>query len=100
MLVELYARSYATSNGLVNGNDGMFKTSTWYHNTITWIFFQNPKTRMLTREKSIHLYIKNIQIDWTPSEQMIKNIIIGKNQFHRITSIQLLIQLTTRRTIH
>jgi hypothetical protein len=55
---------------------------------------------MLTREKSIHLYIKNIQIDWTPSEQMIKNIIIGKNQFHRITSIQLLIQLTTRRTIH
>jgi hypothetical protein len=53
MLVELHARSYATSNGLVNGNDGMFKTSTSYHNTITWIFFQNPKTRMLTREKSI-----------------------------------------------
>lgn len=34
MLVELYARSYATPNGLVNGNDGMFKTSS-YHDTIT-----------------------------------------------------------------
>jgi hypothetical protein len=35
MLVELYARSYATPNGLVNGNDGMFIISTSYHNTIT-----------------------------------------------------------------
>jgi hypothetical protein len=55
---------------------------------------------MLTREKSIRLYINNIQIDWTPSEQIIKDIIIGKNKFHHITRIQLLIQLTIRRTIH
>jgi hypothetical protein len=41
MLVELYARSYATPNGLVN--DGMSKTSTSYHNTKLEYFSQIQK---------------------------------------------------------
>ncbi len=45
MLVELCARNCATSNSLVNGANGIFKTSTSCHNkTIIWISFPNPKT--------------------------------------------------------
>jgi hypothetical protein len=32
ILVELCVRNYATSNDLVNGANGIFKTSTSYHN--------------------------------------------------------------------
>jgi hypothetical protein len=40
MLVELCAHNYATSNGLMNGIDGFFKTSTTYcEKTIIWIMF-------------------------------------------------------------
>jgi hypothetical protein len=40
MLVEFYVGNYATSNGLVNGVDGIFKTSTTYcEKTIIWIMF-------------------------------------------------------------
>jgi hypothetical protein len=40
MLVELIAGIYATSNGFVNGTDGIFKTSTtYYEKTIIWIMF-------------------------------------------------------------
>jgi hypothetical protein len=40
MLVELCASNYATSNGLVNGTNGIFKTSTtYYEKTIIWIMF-------------------------------------------------------------
>jgi hypothetical protein len=40
MLVEFYAGNYATSNGLVNGVDGIFKASTTYcEKTIIWIMF-------------------------------------------------------------
>ncbi len=59
MLVELCVENYATSNGLVNGVDGIFKTLTSYHNKIIIsISFLNPKTWMFTRKKSIHLYTK------------------------------------------
>jgi hypothetical protein len=88
MLVELCVENYATSNGLVNGVDGLFKTLTSYHNKIIiWISFPNPKTRMFIRKKSIHLYTKTFQLNWTLIEQMIKNIRIGKNQSHIITRI-------------
>jgi hypothetical protein len=41
MVVELCANNYVTSNGLMNGVDGIFKTSTTYcGKTITWIMFQ------------------------------------------------------------
>jgi hypothetical protein len=45
MLVELCVENYATSNGLVNGVAGIFKTLTSYHNKIIIsISFLNPKT--------------------------------------------------------
>jgi hypothetical protein len=92
MVVELCVGNYATYNGLVNGDDGVFKTSTSYHNkTIVWILFPNPKIGMLTREMSTHLYTNNIQPNWTPIEPIIKNIRI---QFHIITRIQLVVVKT------
>jgi hypothetical protein len=40
MLVELCAGNYATFDGLVNGADGILKTSTTYcEKTIIWIMF-------------------------------------------------------------
>jgi len=42
---------------------------------------------MLTKEKFIHLYTNNIQVDWTPIESIIKNIRIEKIQFYIITKI-------------
>jgi hypothetical protein len=78
MVVELCVKSYATYDGLVNGVDGVFKTSTFYH---------NKTIGMLAKEKSTHLYINNIKPNWTPIELIIKYIRIGKNQFHIITII-------------
>jgi hypothetical protein len=84
-------------DGLVNGADGIFKTTTSYHNkTIIWISFPNQKIRMLVRKKPIHLYTKSIQLNWTPIVPIIKDIRIDKNQSHITTRIQ----LTTLRTIH
>jgi hypothetical protein len=61
MLVELCAKNYATTNGLVNRVNGLFKTSTSYHNkTIIWMSFPNPKIKMINKEKSIHLYTNNV----------------------------------------
>jgi hypothetical protein len=42
---------------------------------------------MLTKEKNIHLYTNNIQVDWTPIEPIIKNIRIEKTQFYIVTKI-------------
>ncbi len=40
MLVELCAHNYVTSNGLVNGVNGIFKTLTTYcEKSIIWIMF-------------------------------------------------------------
>jgi len=40
ILVELCANNYATSNGLVNGIDDIFKASrTYCEKTIIWIMF-------------------------------------------------------------
>ncbi len=48
-VVELCARNYATYDGLLNGIDGVFKTSTSYHNkTIVRILFPNKKNRNVT----------------------------------------------------
>jgi hypothetical protein len=41
MFVELYVSNYATSYGLVNGVNGIFKTSTTYcEKLIIWIIFR------------------------------------------------------------
>ncbi len=55
MLVELCASNYVTFDGLVNGVDDIFKTSTTYCEkiiiSIIWIIFQNSKIGTQTREK-------------------------------------------------
>jgi hypothetical protein len=85
MVVELCVGNYATYDCLVNGVNGVFETSTFYHNkTIVCILFPNPKIEMLTSKKSTHLYTNNIQPNWTPIEPIIKDIRIGKNQFRII----------------
>ncbi len=53
MVVEFCARNYATYDGLVDGANGVFKTSTFYHNkTMVWILFPNQKIEVLVKEKS------------------------------------------------
>ncbi len=80
MVVELCAENFATYDGFFNGVDGVFKTSTSYHNkTIVWILFPNQKIGVLTRKKSTHFYIDNIQPNWTPIDTIIKDIRISKN---------------------
>jgi hypothetical protein len=60
MLVELCVGNYAASNGLMNGIDYIFKTSTTYcEKIIVWIMFQNFKIKTLTREKHNHYYNNN-----------------------------------------
>jgi hypothetical protein len=62
MVVELCVSNYVTFDGLMNGVDGIFKTSTTYcEKTITWTMFQNSKIGTLTREKYNHYYDKNIE---------------------------------------
>ncbi len=79
MLVELCAGNYATSNGLVNGVDGIFKTLTTYcEKIIIWIMFQNFEIRTLTKEKYNHYYNNDIDSKWTPIELIIKDIRVGK----------------------
>jgi hypothetical protein len=57
MVVELCAKNYATYARIVNGTNGVFKTSTFYHNkTIVWILFPNPKRGKLAREVYPSLY--------------------------------------------
>jgi len=62
-------------DGLVNGIDDIFKTSTTYcDKTIIWIMFQKKKIRTLTREKYNHYYNNNIESKWTSVELIIKDI--------------------------
>jgi hypothetical protein len=83
---KICAWNYVTSCGLFSGANGVFKTSTSYHNkTIIWIFFPNPKIGMLTREKSIHF--NNIQLNETPIELIIKDIGIGKKKSYIVIII-------------
>jgi hypothetical protein len=101
VLVDLCVGNYATSNGLVNGDDGIFKASTRYcEKTIIWVMFQNFKIGTLTREKYSHYYDNNIESKWTPIEPIIEDIKVGKSQSFIITRIQFSIQLVTIRTIH
>ncbi len=61
MLVELCTSNYATSDGLVNGINGIFKTLTTYcEKTIIWTMLQNSKIGTLIKEKYNHYYNNNI----------------------------------------
>jgi hypothetical protein len=54
MLVELCVGNNTMYDGLVNGIDGIKKTSTTYcDKTNIWIIFQNFKIGTLTRENKI-----------------------------------------------
>jgi hypothetical protein len=78
MLVELCVIKYTTFYELVNGVDGIFKTSTTYcEKTIIWIMFQNSKIITLTRKKN-HYY-DNTKSKWTLIEPIIKDIRVGKS---------------------
>jgi hypothetical protein len=66
ILVELCVDNYAMFDGLVNGTNDIFKTSTTYcDKTIIWIMFQNCKIGTLTRENYNHYYNNNIESKWT-----------------------------------
>ncbi len=80
MLVELCANNYATYIGLVNGVDGIYKSSTTYQEkTIIWIMFQNSKIGTLIRKKYSHYYDNNIESKWISIEPIIKDIQIDKS---------------------
>jgi hypothetical protein len=80
MLVELYVSNYATFDGLVNGANDIFKTSTTYcEKIIIWIIFQNFEIGTLTRKKYNHYYNNNIESKWTPIEPIIKDIQVCKS---------------------
>ncbi len=62
MLVELCVGNYATFDGLVNGANDIFKTSTTYcERIITWVMFQISKIGTLIREQYYHYYDNNIE---------------------------------------
>ena len=101
MVVELCNNS-VIFYGLINGVDGLFKTSTIFNNkSYVWIQFYNTKVGIATRFSHSHLY-KSFDIDstWTTIELVAKEIRIGKNQSHLIKQIQFPIQLVAPRTIH
>jgi len=75
MLVELCVCNYATSNGLTNGANGIFKVSKIYcEKTIIWMIFQNYQIGTSIREKYSHYYDNNIESKWTPIEPIITYI--------------------------
>ncbi len=62
MLVELCVGNYATFDGLMNGANDIFKTSTTYcERIIIWIMFQNSKIGTLIKEQYNHCYDNNIE---------------------------------------
>jgi len=62
MFVELCAGNYATSNGLVNGVDDIFQTSTTYcEKIIIRIMFQSFKIKKLIRKNIVIITTTLIQ---------------------------------------
>jgi hypothetical protein len=61
MLVELCASNYVTFDGLVNGANGIFKTSTTYcEKIIIWIMFQNIEYIRVGKFQSFIITRKNM----------------------------------------
>jgi hypothetical protein len=88
MSIEL-VNNYVTYDGLVNGVDGICKTSITYNDkTMIWIMFQNFKIGTLIGEKFNHYYNNNIESKWTSIEPIINNIRIDKSPSFIITKIQ------------
>jgi hypothetical protein len=93
MLVKLCASNYLTHDGLVNGVDGIFQTSSKLLNSqqVIWISFNNPKSDQL---------IKNLKCTWTPINFIFRDIKIGLNSIHIKTNIQFHVQLIITCTIN
>jgi len=88
MSVELL-NNYAKYDGLVNGVDGMCKTSiTSNDRTIIWIMFQSFKIGTLIGENFNHYYNNSIESKWTSIEPIINNIRIDKSPSFLIPKIQ------------
>jgi hypothetical protein len=47
---------YATYDGLLNGANGLFKTTCMNNKSYIWIDFQNPKISYHTRHKNAFIY--------------------------------------------
>jgi hypothetical protein len=102
MGVELCARNFVTSDGLVNGVDGIFQRSTKILNSqeVIWILFNNPKCDQFTRIKNAHLYEHETHLTWTLIKPICKYIQIGSIFLNIIIRTQFLIQLVITHTIH
>jgi hypothetical protein len=91
MLVELCARNYETSNGLVNGSDRIVENFTKrISKYLIWIHFHNLQIRHNTQIHNLQIYKKfqNLTKKWMPIECNIVKIQIGSNPFHTIIRIQ------------
>jgi len=56
MFTKLCAKNYATYDGLVNGDDSLFKTTTCVSKkSYMWIDFLNPKINYHTQHKNAFL---------------------------------------------
>jgi hypothetical protein len=88
MLIELVYK-YAKYDGLVNGVDGICKTSITYNDrTIIWIMFQSFKIGTLIGENFNHYYNNSIESKWTSTKPIINNIRVDKSPSFLIPKIQ------------
>jgi hypothetical protein len=102
MLVELCVGNYETSNGFVNGVDGIFQDYTkTISKSLIWIQFQNLKLNINTNKIFSCVWkIPRLDKNWTPIEHKVVEIQIVNNPFHTIIRIQFPIQLVATHTIH
>lgn len=102
MLVELYAGNYNTSDGLVNGAEGIFKSYSSNNNgpDIVWIEFSDTEIGKQQRNKFKQLYDINISPNWTPILRIAKSLAMSHNKLQITIRKQFPIQLSCARTIH
>jgi hypothetical protein len=78
--MELCARNYETTNGLVNGDDKFFEDFTKIISKyFVWIHFHSHLIGHNTQIKNLQIYDEFLRFDkqWTPVELKITKIEIG-----------------------
>jgi hypothetical protein len=96
MLVELCAKNYETSDGLMNGGHGIFEDFTkTISKSFVWIHFHNPQIGHNKRITNLQIYDEFPRLDkqWIPIEHKIAKMQKGNNPSHTITRIQYPTQL-------